>query len=272
MAFNRKIELSIIGDAITQISDLHIEFNIEKSRKFAENIAEFIIYNAKQDTVKKILKKGNSVLFKFGYEDEDKGAISAVFSGNIVKSSSVLSGPDYITTITSAPSRDTTIVISYTTDTLLSSVLKQIGTALGLSIIGEENARIKLENGFTYVGSIRGALDYCRKILKANNAAVYIDTEIRVYKTGNRVSRFEPVFLDYTSGLLNIEDVTEEDNQNKADPKRYAFESIIIPKLQPGGLVTIKTDKVNGTFLVESLVLSGDNFGGENMCSGEIIE
>lgn len=279
MAFKRIIELSVGSDGTgLLISDLHMEFNIERSNTISENIAEFIIYNARERTRKNILRKGNNIIFKYGYEDE---SIGTLFIGNITDSKSMQSGSDWVTTITSAAiqSQNTAITnkyvtLSYAEDTLLSKPLEDIANILGLFVYGLDNAAINLENGFTFVGSTRGALKYCEKVLKAHDVALFVDNNtIVIFKIGGRTSRFSPVYLDYNSGLINVDDITEHDNQSKEKPKRISFRSLIIPKLHPNGLIVIpKKNKLEGTYLIEKVNFSGDNFGGSNECNGEAIE
>lgn len=273
------MELSIGPDGTgLAISDLHMSFHVERSNTISENTSEFIIYNAKESTRKEISRKENNIIFDYGYEDEDMGTL---FIGNVDTAESFQEGPDWITTIVGAaiqsknsPLTNSYISFSYAEDTLMTQPLNDIATRLGLAVYGLDNAAVNLANGFAYSGSTRGALKECAQRLKAFDVALYIDNNtIVIYNTGSRISRFSPVFLDYNSGLIRLKDITEKNNQESKNPRRIAFDSIIIPKLQPNGLVTIQnTGKLEGTYLIESLVFDGDNFGGENICSVEAIE
>lgn len=283
MAFSRIIELKITNEAneVTNVADLHIEFNIERSISFAENSADFTIFNAKEDTRKKVLKEGNNIVFNYGYEDENVGVdqkLGNIFTGNIKKAISGQAATEWITNITATTQigqnkkiQNIYVKISYGPKTPVSRPLREIATALGLVVIGEENANVIMPNGFTHVGTARNGLKYVRNILRANNTELYIDTnEIVVYKKSPRVSRFTPVFLDYKSGLLSINDITDYDSKDKNNPKRVSIESIIIPKIQPNGIVTVsKTGKLDGTYFIEKMTIEGDNFGGENKCTME---
>lgn len=279
MAFDRTLKLTVEseGNKLTDISKLHIQFNIDRNRKFEENSAEIVVINAAESTRKEILKKGNAVVLNAGYSDEGNAVI---FSGNITKSDSKQQGPDWMTTIQSQFSQSIKkkksnfpVTLSFARDTLLSTVLNQISVTMGLTLVGSENANINLDNGYVFVGSARGALNYCQGILKANNARLYRDnTSIIIYNIDSRPTRFEPVFLGYASGLLNAEDITDDDTQEKKQKRRIGFDSILIPKLQPNGVVTIASSNINGTFIIDSLNFSGDNFGGSFNCSGECEE
>jgi hypothetical protein len=104
MAFNRLIELKVTNQAniVTDMADLEIEWSIERSISFSENSAEFTIFNAKEDTRKKVLKEGNNIVFSYGYEDENVGSnkeLGNIYSGNIKTAASGQTGTDWITTI-----------------------------------------------------------------------------------------------------------------------------------------------------------------------------
>lgn len=279
MAFNRVLELSVGSAGVgLLISDLNISFTIERSISFSENTAEFTVYNAKEDTRKNILKEGNNLIFKAGYEDE---AISTIYIGNITKSVSRLMGADWVTVISSSsvvspntPLKNTYVSLSYNKGTFISSPLRDIGIALGLIVLGLENvALISLSEGFTFVGSAREALRQCKKILEPKGIALYIDnTEIVIYNVGGRISRFAPVYLTYNTGLINVEEIEEYDTESPENPKKIAIESLIIPRLQPNSLVTIVSESIRGTFLIEKVTFEGDNFGGQNICRCEAIE
>lgn len=274
------MELSIGPDGTgLVVSDLDIEFNIDRSNTISENTAEFIIYNAKESTRKEILRKENNIIFDYGYDDES--SMGTLFVGNINTSKSRQEGADWITTIISESSQskdkpltNNNISFSYAEDTLLSRPLQDIANRLGIAVFGLDNANINLANGFTFAGSTRGALKECQQRLKSHDVALYIDNNtLVIYNIDNRSSRFSPVFLDYDSGLLRLDDITEQDKQSAKNPKRISFESLIIPKLQPNGLIIIQnTNKLEGTYLIEKLNFAGDNFGGENMCTGEAIQ
>lgn len=277
MAWNRQIELTVGADGTgLLISDLHIDFNVERSITFSENSSEFVIYNAKADTRNKILQKDNNLIFKAGYEDE---GIGTLFIGNITESKSIQEGPDWKTTIQAAairsekePLENTTVSISFASKSLLNSIIDEIGTAMGLVVLGSENASVELPNGWTYVGSAKGALGYCNQVLKDNDAALYIDNNsIVIYRTDVISSRFSGLILSYDSGLKSVQEITETTDEKKRKEKRISFNSIMLPKIQPNGLIQIKNTKNDGTYLVEKIRFFGNNYGGEFDCEGEAI-
>lgn len=269
MAFDRKISLSVgeTGGGLL-ISELEMSFDITRSTTFSENSGEFVIYNAKEQTRNEILKKGNNIIFQAGYADIELGTL---FIGNIASSMSIKEDVDWVTTITASmvqsetkPLDNTKVLLSFNVNTRLSVVLQQIASATGLVLVGLENANITLPNGWTYVGGVRGALDYCNKILQSNSSSLYIDNkQIIVFKTGEEGSLFSAVLLDFDSGLKFVNDISENETEEKREQKKIEFGTIMIPKIQPNGLVRIDIPKISGVFTVEKAHYFGDNFGGD---------
>jgi len=294
MAFDRVVELFVkANDAPNlglEISNLDMTFDIKRSNQFSDNVAKFTVFNAEEFTRNEILIKGSNLIFNAGYVDE---GVSTIYIGNITEANSYPTSDGWQTDITSMSIRSAnqplayvTVSLSYNNKVLLSKIIKDLANEIGLVLIGAENANINLPNGWVYAGGLRGALKYCQNILKDNDAALYIDnTQVVVYRTANRDSKFSVLLLDYDSGLKSVKDITETnetDNENTKDKKpktpalppekRIAFDAILIPKMQPNGLIKITTPKIDGVFLVENINFKGDNMAGAFDCSGEAVE
>ena len=205
MAFNRQMELIIgYGNIGVQVSDLEMTFDIQRSITFSENTATFTITNANEQTRNMIAQEKNNVTFKAGYVDE---GIGTLFIGQVTEASSEKNDANWITTIkasaiqsTNKPLEYTTLALSYKPGSLLSTILLEIGTTMGVFVAGAENANITLPNGLVYAGTVKGALEYCLAILKDNNKGVYIDNnEMVIYNVGVKDSRYSVVYLDFDS-------------------------------------------------------------------------
>ena len=264
MAFGRKVNLSIGSQGRgLLISDLDIDFRVTRSTTFSENTAEFTIYNAKEQTRKEILRKGNNVLFSAGYRDE---VVGNIFIGNITESVSYRSGTEWITKIEAVSARSETqpltavnVSLSYASNTQMKQVVRDLSVYTGLPIFGLANINFTLINGWVFVGSVRSAFDYVREILEDNGLGIYFDnSQIVIYRLGIQDSRFGVTFLTYNNGLLSVQEKTETGE----DKKKISFKSLLISSIQPNGLVTIRTDKIAGTFFVEKVTHSGKNYGG----------
>jgi len=272
MALGRVSELSVgeNGKGLL-ISALDMEFKIEKSTTLADNTGEYTIYNAKENTRKNVLKKGNNIIHSLGYEDE---AVANVFVGNIITSYSEKVRADWITKIkaSTVQSKDAalevvTVSLSYAPGTPVSRPMQAIASAAGLIVNGITNiSSLKMPNGWTYAGTFKGALRYIKSILDTNDIGMYIDNnEVVIFNNGT-ASRFKVVLLSYTGGLQSVRDITKAEEKKK----RIEFTSIIIPQIRINGIVSIvNTPDNNGSYIVDKLTMTGDNFGGEFKMVGE---
>lgn len=272
MALGRIVEL-LIGENAQglKISNLDIEFDIEKSRTLADNNAEFTIYNAKQSTRNDILKKGNNLIFNFGYKDE---TTATIFIGNIIDSYSEKINADWVTKIKASTVRAKDqaleiipISLSYGQNTPIAEPIKYIAAASGLAISGIENINgLKLINGWVYAGTFKGALRYLKSVLDATSYSMYIDNnEIVIYKT-NTASRFTVSVLSYTGGLRSIRPISKVEEQKK----RVEFTSLIIPKIRIDSLIkVVNTSSDDGVYIVDKLKIAGSNFDNECKMVGE---
>lgn len=278
MAFNRKFEMSIGTNGTgLLISELDIDFNITRSRAFSENTAEFVIFNAKEETRQYVVQKNNNLIFKAGYEDE--GPPQSIFIGNIIKGLSVRKEPNWETTINAATAMSISqaletlhVSLSYTNNVPLSKPILDIAAAYGLNVLGLENiTEIQLDNGFVFAGTARMALKYCYWILQVNQIGMYMDnSEIVLYRLDNKDSKFGSVYLDFKSGLLSAKDITEYNPQLPAPQfKRIEFECLLIPQLRPNGLIQLVHPLIKGVFSIDKLNFIGNNYGGDCKVTGE---
>lgn len=264
MAFKRVINLSVGQNGTgLLISDLDMDFRIEKSTDLANNTADFTVYNANESTRKNVLKKGNNTLFDIGYEDE---AIASMFVGNITQSRSHKTGNTWITKIKAStiiskdkPLETISVSLSYNPGSPLSSPLRALSSLSSLLISGIDNiSTIKLTNGWVYAGTFGGALRYIKAILETNKIGMYIDNnEIVIFNIGV-ASRYKTVLLTYTGGLLAIEDITKAEEKKK----RVSFTSLVIPQIRINGIVSFKnTGSNDGTYIVDKFIAQGSNWG-----------
>ncbi len=286
MAWDRKIEMIVgAGGTGLEISGLDVEFRVERSMKLSENFAQFKIYNAKASTRNEVLKKDNGVVFKAGYDDE---GISTLFIGQIAQAISGKDGVDWVTDVRAVSSRgknkkiDTIpLSLSYTAGTTIASVIRDVAQALGLVVNGASNATFRLLNGWVYTGTSNGALRYIQDFLTNEGLGLYFDNdELVVFKIGE-ASKFEIVYLTYTGGLLNVQDVTEPPKESQGTQKkrgkipkvkkRVRYESLLIPQLQINAPVVLKGTSHDGTYINDKVTYEGDNFGGDFKCTGEAV-
>lgn len=286
MAFKRIVEMKA-GTTQTSvvISGLDISFDISRTRKFSNNIAKFKIYGALDDTISRVLKKGNSITFSAGYEDE---GIGLIFIGQITQSIPTKNPPEKIVSLecVSGRSVDTqsnttdlssvTFSLAYKKGTNISRPIREIANVLGLSVCGLNNvSNITMANGYNLAGTAKEAMRYIQSILERNGLQLFIDNStLKISKKGSG-SKASAVKLTTKTGLLEapkLTDNTEGDEKVQEQlTKRVLFRSILNYRIMPDGHVDIDNNSVKGIFIVDKCNFKGDNFGGAFEVSGEGI-
>lgn len=280
MALDRVIQLDVglNNNLGLRISALNIGFEIERSIDISSNTANFQIYNAKEQTRNEILKKGNNILLKAGYTDEDN--LGLIFSGIITSSNSRKEASEWITEIQATDIGNNTenilketISLSYIASTNLIQVVGDLSTTIGVPISGIENANVILNNGFVYVGNVTGAIRKVQKTLLSNNKSLYFDLgEFVIYNIGIQNSKFGIVQITQNSGLVGEVEEINDDTGSTDEKKRISFTSLMNPKIKPNSVIILKTEKINGAFITEKCIFAGDNFGGDFFVNVECVE
>jgi hypothetical protein len=300
MAFGKLTSLIISpndGSGI-EVGGLDFGFSIQRSNKFIDNTAEFNIAGMNPTTRDLFFKRGSSVQFSAGWEDQMNGVLTTMFVGVIteMKSSKNKEG-DSILNIQAATCRapnktleQTWVSLGYSPDletgsTIpLNRVIKDIVAQLGFNLIGDAlSDKIVLPNGFHYVGRMRGALRFIEQVLLANQMTFHVENTdfIILDFNGNGISR--SAILGYDSGLLYcrpMETYIQKLPYTKgkkgqppqidlkkieiAAPKGFVeFGCIFHPQVLPNSVLTISSEEFMGTAVVETVRFFGDNGEGE---------
>jgi len=270
-----------------EISNLNVEFDIDRSYKIESNTAHFKIYNTSKETRDKILKVDNNIILKAGYEDEETGII---FNGVIFDVHSKKTKTEWVTEIIANDYGTNkkniyklTINNAYKEGIPISMVINDIIGILGITVNGLQNCSdIYMNNAKVFSGLIKDVMKNISNILKVNGVGIYFDSnEMVIYKLGEQTSTFGIVNLTPQNGLIGeVEEITDnskEDTTNSSNndkvKKRYAAVSLMNAKIKPNTLIKLKSSNVNGLFIVEKVNFIGDNFGGSDFgCRIEVIE
>ena len=198
-----------------RISDLHMDFQVTKSQVYAENTAEFKIFNAAETTRKQMASPGQRVRFSAGYAQQ--GGVQGIFWGSIVRGPSSRVGNAWVTSLTCisslteatgtldlaqadkqknskklgtsalTPDQKQNLVnqainripieAGYGPDIPVKQILQELSSMTGLVLWGIEGMDpITLDNGWHWSGGIRGALQNLRQILHRWGWNLYMDS------------------------------------------------------------------------------------------------
>jgi len=277
MALNRIIEVSIgpEGETGTLIKDLHMNFSVEKSDKESANKLVLQIYNVSLNTSEKIAKARNKIILKAGYSDE--GVVN-LFFGDITKTTDKKEGVNRILEIeaydgqTNIQNKD--ISISYTGGTSKQKIFQDLVYAFGLPLMNPKTQISgSFANGWAFIGKVKEGLT---EILSPLNKSWTIQNQQLVIISPGEVVQRSGLKISPKTGLIGtpeaLSDQDEKQTENKEVPKRWKIKSLLYPQLFPGSEIQIKSSIVNGTFKIESLNFSGDNYEGDFVCELEVVQ
>lgn len=219
MAFERVTELYVGNFANgnspekkgTLVSDLDMQFHVERSTIWFENKAVFRIYNAAPTTINTVLSEGNSVIFRAGYADD---AVGNIFIGQIGYAFTERKEKGIITNIICTcgrggqyPLARVRAGMSFAKGTKVEKVIQDIAAFSGLAFTGARNIAyddLVLDTPFVHEGDIRSTLRMLQnRWLAEYGISLFVDNnQIIMFRNGGEKSELDHVFLTSETGLI----------------------------------------------------------------------
>jgi len=210
MYFGRKYKLSIGSKEIT---DLRINFSIEKSLVGYPNIGEIKIYNLSKSSMSAI-KRGDKVKLEAGYD----GNVKLIFKGEIVNVKNIYTKPDWITEIYAGDSYSAimnstinkTLSPGATTEDIVNELANEMGgVAKGLlnGIKDCYNKKRSILKSIILSGSIKEWFD---KISKSCGFDYAVEDDVLNTVAKNGVlNKANPYEISQETGMVGIPEQTE---------------------------------------------------------------
>lgn len=263
-----------------EITELRIQFDIEKSAKKNPNKSTIKVWNMQRSTRAELEKPDTRCLLYAGYAEEDGPIL--IFSGGVTYVWSKVDGPDIITEFDLGDGaqeiRDTTISVGYAKNVRSSTVLNDVSKQMGLPLTIPSDIKDRIwENGLSYYGSARVLMD---KVTKANDTEWSIQNgTLQVIRTGGVTTR-QGIVLSGTSGLIGS---PERMRQSKHGTKKKSAEvkkqydgwkckTLLMPYLNPGDRIKLESRMVEGIFRVQSIKHEGDSHDGDWQTEMKVID
>ncbi len=269
MAFQRVVEVEIgpkNGEGF-KITDLRIDFKIDKSLSSDPNTGEVKIYNLSDETHNKVITADNHITINAGYQDE---TVASICFGDVLKGYRELDGMNRVTVLEICDARIAMmgghISVSYAKDTQAVTIAKAFLDALGLAYKGIENIPegATYNEAFSFIGV---ATDGLKEVLNRYGLAFSVQNEmVYIFEQGKQTET-TGLELSMKSGLLTtpqaISDKTEE-GDIKAEPTgRWKFSTMLFPELVPGAACNVESPILKGTVKIEKAAYQGSNWQGD---------
>jgi hypothetical protein len=262
--FGRKWRVTIgpPGGTGRSWSDLDIRFLVEKSGASTPNKLKLSIFNLSKDSQQFIEKKGMAVIVEAGYG----GEFGQIFTGSLElashekggnhgqkKGERLKDGPDWLTEIDGldgAKAWRTVMHESFAPGKTEAEVLRAIAKKMGLTLgtlkgLSDEPFR----QGRQLSGAARFQLDALCRSRKLRWSMQ--DGVLQVLRLGASTGS-EAVLLTPETGLVGSPERTETG---------LRLTSLLRPSINPGQLVKVKSQDIDGLYVVECLKHEGDSAG-----------
>ncbi len=259
--FGRVWRMNVHG---REILDLSIEFRIERSLKPSQNTAEFTIYNLSAETRKYLSeqKAGLVVEFHAGYKDQTP--IPRLFLGELRESTSLRDGANWKTIVTSGDSdqaKKRPVSFSLGPGTTFVNAVQRIVQDMGIAAPGLAaalaggkfaDASKQFTQGFTAHGN--GAAELAKLLQAGGLEHSYQNGTLQILPNGSDLGN-TGVLLTEGSGLVGSPEV--------GDKGSIKVRSLLNSDLVPGCAFRVKSANVDGFFVAQKVVYSGQFRGSD---------
>lgn len=280
MAFKRKIEIIITPPDSSGLSltDLRISFSVNKTNKQTSNDAVVIIYNLSENSTKLLEVQGSEIIIRAGYEDE--GGLKNIFFGYIISTLDSKIGTDRKLEIKAGDGvltiNEKNVSISYKAgiekQKIYSSLISRIGLPVANTIMTIPG---QFANGWSFCGKLKDALS---DLLLSDNKKWSIQNNQIVIASILITSDNLPatgLLISPDTGLIGVPELLKDSTDDITDSdlsNRYKIKTLLFPQMFPGVNIQLKSEKVNGTFKIENVNFSGDNYTEDFISEAEIVQ
>lgn len=281
--YNRTGEITIgkPGERGVVITGLNFSFDFKKTITSEMNPGTLMIYNLSQSTSQAIHELETVCIVKVGYS-EAEGPVE-LFRGYVSKVSGSRNGPDYITNLELRDGyqelKSSKFAKSYSKNTSLDVVVGDIVKSLGLPKGFEERlvniARTKLKRGMSFNGLSKDALTDISAVAGIEWSVQ--SGKLKLLEKG-KSDGTQSVYLSKNTGLIRsperTSDITVGKDAAGKDKKQvgWKIESLLMPRIEPGNLIRVYSNRIQGDFKVITVQHTGELLGSDITTVLEVVE
>ena len=271
-----------ISGNIHEITDLRVQFKVEKNLSKEPNTAEISITNLSPRSRAEFQRKGVKVMLQAGYAD----TLATIYVGDVRDTENRREGPDWTTKIQSGDSerafRHARVNESVKGGVKVPDLIRKLGDAAGLGIGNlEKQANLALagrtvQHGYAVHGTASRELD---RLLKAYNLEWSIqDGQLQILAFGQGTD--EPVVaISPETGMIGSPEMSAPEKPAKPGSQSTAAArgrvlkvKTLIQAINPGRRVVVKSLDHNGIMVAKKVSHSGDTTGGDWYTELELAE
>lgn len=264
-------------ETLIEITDLRIEFKIEKHLKKQPNTAEFTITNLAQVTRDDFVRGPTRIRFEAGYGD----AARLLFVGDLRYASNEKDGTEWLTKLQCADAgrayKEARVNRSFGPGTPLVTALKEVAKAFHVTLPPEALESPDLQTRFTTGDALSGyACDELTRLLAPFGLEWSFQDERLQILRQNEVRPGEiRVFAPPPEGgmigapVMSPPKIVAPKKSSKggkgAAPRvpKLTVKHLLYPEVTPGEQIGIQSRSISGGFRADQVTHEGDTFGDE---------
>jgi hypothetical protein len=266
---NRNVTVTFTKDQSSLVvRDLHVRLDVVKTGSKEPNALSMNVTNLAPTTRAFLQEKGIRVLVDFGYRDNPQ---SRLFTGDMIWSHSTKMRAGWDTLIQAADGlkkfRDVKLAKSFRRGTTALRALEELTKAMGLTV--PKNARVALSRdqflaGMTVSGPAAASIT---KILDRVGLSWSIqDDQIQILAP-TEVAIGEAVLVAQSTGMIGSPQLSPPTGKSKRPI--LTAQTLVEPRLTPGGLVAVRSLSVTGDFKLTRVAHDVDSKGGDAVSTME---
>ncbi len=277
--FQRVVRV-LVGSLL--VEGLRVQFKVKKTTAITPNECELQIYNLSQKSRAGLQAKGIKIVVEAGYQDH----ASRIFSGDSRYIDHKHNGPDWVTKVQCGDGerayRYVKVNESFKPGTTVASVFYRMAVATGLDVsqavelVGNEITE-QFTQGYSTYGRVSEEID---RLLQGRGLEWSIqDGKLQVTRVGQPV-KGSAVLLSASTGMIGSPAHGSPEFADKTQgtpipgqkkPQVLKVKSLLQPGIVPGGLIRLDSLEIKGDFRVQSVLHTGDTFGGDFYTEADVL-
>lgn len=279
---DRKVRILIaqptktVGDTVTgqvtQIDDLQVTFDVEKTLGKGPNSASVAITNLAGTTRAALQEKGALFVVQAGYEAN----IATIFKGDVRTIEHIKEPSEWKTKIKAGDGdrayQFARVSENFPAGSKVGDVLRTVADPMskryGIEMPDFNSVpgmgELQYANGYVAVGRVSKEMD--RILVAAGYEWSIQDGRLQILKPGVTPTQ-QVVHLSSDSGLVGSPEYCAPEKKGK--PPILKFKALLSPQIFPGGLLSFSSLRHKGIHLVKKCKHTGDTDGGNWFTEGE---
>lgn len=271
--FDRMCRVTAGAPGATGVSvgmPVRIAFNVAKSDDVFANRIQVDIYNLTRESMNLMGSLGNRLVVEAGYGDE----LEVLAIGDITKFQIMRQPPDVVLRLEAGDGiisiKDTLVSFSFNGPISVNALIDKVAAAMGF---GRRDTGVEITGTFQFGWAFTGRASDALDQLSAKAGVIWsVQNGDLQFTIPDQPARDRAWIISPATGLLSSPMRLEDVGWGGREELGWQVDSLLLPRLEPGGLVEIQSSDVNGQFAARRVTHVGDTHGSDWMTRAEVFD